>query len=49
LTADEAKEEGLVPPKTATMMPAYAMIGLGSLLLGLFLLRQRASQRRRRY
>lgn len=49
LTADEAKEEGLVPPKTATMMPAYAMIGLGSLLLGLFLLRQRTSQRRRRY
>ncbi|HTL96921.1 MAG TPA: hypothetical protein VL157_15355 [Gemmatimonadaceae bacterium] len=49
LTADEAREEGLVPPKTATMMPAYAMIGLGSLLLGLFLLRQRAGQRRRRY
>lgn len=49
LTADEATQEGLVPPKTATMMPAYAMIGLGSLLLGLFLLRQRAGQRRRRY
>lgn len=49
LTADEAREEGLVPPKTATMMPAYAMIGLGSLLLGLFLLRQRAGHRRRRY
>ncbi len=49
LTSDEAMQEGLVPPKTATMMPAYAMIGLGSLLLGLFLLRQRASQRRRRY
>ncbi|HEX6806733.1 MAG TPA: hypothetical protein VF118_02030 [Gemmatimonadaceae bacterium] len=49
LTADEAKEEGLVPPKTATMMPAYAMIGLGSLLFGLFLLRQRAGHRRRRY
>jgi len=49
LTADEAAQEGLVPPKTATMMPAYALIGLGSLLLGLFLLRQRASQRRRRY
>jgi len=49
LTADEAKEEGLVPPKTATMMPAYAMIGVGSLLLGLFLLRQRTGHRRRRY
>lgn len=49
LTADEAMQEGLVPPKTATMMPAYAMIGLGSLLLGLFLLRQRTSRRRRRY
>lgn len=49
LTADEAMQEGLVPPKTATMMPAYAMIGLGSLLLGLFLLRQRTSGRRRRY
>lgn len=49
LTADEAMQEGLVPPKTATMMPAYAMIGLGSLLLGLFMLRQRTSRRRRRY
>lgn len=49
LTADEAREEGLVPPKTATMMPAYAMMGLGSVLLGLFLLRQRSGHRRRRY
>ncbi|HSC32248.1 MAG TPA: LPXTG cell wall anchor domain-containing protein [Gemmatimonadaceae bacterium] len=49
LTADEAMQEGLVPPKTATMMPAYALIGLGSLLLGLFLVRQRTSHRRRRY
>jgi hypothetical protein len=49
LSSDEAVQEGLVPPKTATMMPAYARIGLGSLLLGLFLLRQRSSQRRRRY
>ena len=49
LSSDEAVQEGLVPPKTATMMPAYAMIGLGSLLLGLFLLRQRSGHRRRRY
>lgn len=47
LSADEAKQEGLVPPKTATLMPAFAMIGLGSLLLGLFLVRQRSSRRRR--
>lgn|SRR5574340_1178402 len=37
----EAREEGLVPPKTATIVPALAMIGVGSLLLGLFLLRER--------
>ncbi|HEY7878064.1 MAG TPA: hypothetical protein VIC55_07555 [Gemmatimonadaceae bacterium] len=48
LSANEAQQEGLVPPKTATMMPAYAMIGLGSMLLGLFLVRQRAGRRRRR-
>ena len=47
LSANEAKQEGLIPPKTATMMPAYAMIGLGSLLLGLFLLRERGRRKRR--
>lgn len=47
LSANEARNEGLIPPKTATMMPAYALIGAGSLLLGLFLLRQRSDRRRR--
>jgi hypothetical protein len=49
LSSREAQREGLVPPKTATIFPALAMIGLGSLLLGLFLLRERARSRRHRW
>jgi len=46
MSAAEAQREGLVPPKTATLMPAFAMIGVGALLLGLFLLRERSGHRR---
>lgn len=46
LSSSDARREGLVPPKTATLYPALAMIGAGSLLLGLFLLRERSGRRR---
>ncbi|HEX6535334.1 MAG TPA: hypothetical protein VF041_12125 [Gemmatimonadaceae bacterium] len=46
LSARDAKREGWVPPKTATYYPALAMIGVGSLILGLFLLRERSGRRR---
>lgn len=48
LSARDAKREGWVPPKTATYYPALAMIGVGSLILGLFLLRERSGRRRAR-
>jgi hypothetical protein len=46
LSSNEARREGLIPPKTATLYPALAMIGVGSLLLGLFMLRERSGRRR---
>lgn len=42
MSASEARQAGLIPPKTASLLPAFAMIGAGSLLLGLLLLRERA-------
>jgi len=41
MSAKEARQEGLVPPRTATIFPALGMIGAGCLLLGLFLMRER--------
>lgn len=46
LTRDQAQQEGLVPPRTASLLPAFAMIGAGALLVGLFLLRERRGRRR---
>lgn len=46
LTRDQARRDGLIPPKTASLLPAFAMIGVGALLLGLFLLRERRGRRR---
>lgn len=46
LTPRDARREGLVPPRTATFLPAIAMIGVGALLLGLFLVRERAGRGR---
>ena len=40
-TSSEAVTEGLVAPKTATFLPALAMIAVGVLLLGIFFLRVR--------
>lgn len=46
LTREQAEHDGLIPPKTASFLPAFAMIGVGALLLGLFLLRERRGRRR---
>ena len=48
LSRGEAQREGLVPPRTASLLPAFTMIGAGALLLGLFLLRERKGRRRSR-
>lgn len=52
MSARDAREEGLVPAKTASLLPAIAMMGAGALILGLLMLRQksrggRAARRRR--
>lgn len=41
ITAGEAADAGLVAPKTATILPALGMIGVGAMLLGIFFLRVR--------
>lgn len=42
MSAHDAREEGLVPAKTASLLPAIAMMGAGALILGLLLLRQKS-------
>ena len=42
MSAGEAQEEGLIPAKTASLLPAFAMMGTGALLLGLLLLREKS-------
>ena len=46
MSARDAREEGLVPAKTASLLPALAMMGAGALLLGLLLLREKSRGRR---
>ncbi len=46
MSARDAREEGLIPAKTASLLPAIAMMGAGALLLGLLLLRERTRGRR---
>jgi hypothetical protein len=48
ITADQAEADGMIAPKTATYLPALAMIGLGSMLLGIFFLRIRHPRLRSR-
>jgi hypothetical protein len=48
LTADEAAAEGMIAPKTATLLPALAMIGVGAMLMGIFFLRVRRPRLRSR-
>jgi hypothetical protein len=46
ITPMEAEAEGMIAPRTATMLPALAMIGVGALLTGIFFLRVRGAYRR---
>jgi hypothetical protein len=46
MSARDAREEGLVPAKTASLLPALAMMGTGALLLGLLLMREKSRGRR---
>jgi hypothetical protein len=48
LTTDEAVAEGMIAPKTATILPALAMIGIGAMLMGIFFLRVRRPRLRSR-
>lgn len=53
MSAREAQQEGLIPAKTASLLPALAMMGAGALLMGLLLMRERSrggrgARRRRR-
>ncbi len=45
MSAHDAREEGLIPAKTASLLPALAMMGTGALLLGLLLLREKSRGR----
>jgi hypothetical protein len=48
ITADQAEADGMIAPKTATYLPALAMIGIGSMLMGVFFLRIRRPRLRSR-
>jgi len=41
ITSGEAAADGLIAPKTATILPALGMIGVGAMLLGIFFVRVR--------
>ena len=48
ITTAEAEAEGMIAPKTATILPALGMIGIGAMLLGIFFLRVRRPRLRSR-
>jgi hypothetical protein len=48
ITADQAEADGMIAPKTATILPALAMIGIGAMLMGIFFLRVRHPRLRSR-
>ena len=48
ITTAEAEAEGMIAPKTATILPALGMIGVGAMLLGIFFLRVRRPRLRSR-
>jgi len=48
ITADQAAADGMIAPKTATLLPALAMIGVGLMLIGIFFLRIRRPRLRSR-
>ena len=48
ITTAEAEAEGMIAPKTATILPALGMIGVGAMLLGIFFIRVRRPRLRTR-
>lgn len=48
ITADEAAADGMIAPRTATLLPALTMIGIGTLIAGIFFLRVRRPMLRSR-
>lgn len=48
ITPSEAAADGLIAPKTATILPALAMLGIGAMLMGIFFLRVRRPRLRSR-
>jgi hypothetical protein len=48
ITPGEAAADGLIAPKTATLLPALAMLGVGAMLMGIFFLRVRHPRLRSR-
>jgi hypothetical protein len=48
ITADQAAADGMIAPKTATLLPALAMTGIGLMLMGIFFLRIRRPRLRSR-
>ena len=48
ITPGEAAADGMIAPKTATMLPSLAMIGVGAMLMGIFFLRVRRPRLRSR-
>ena len=48
ITEDQAVADGMIAPKTATFLPALAMIGIGLILMGIFFLRVRRPRLRSR-
>lgn len=48
ITPREAAADGMLAPKTATILPSLAMIGVGAMLMGIFFLRVRRPRLRAR-
>jgi len=39
MTSTQAEAEGMIAPRTATLLPALAMLGIGAVLIGIFFVR----------
>jgi hypothetical protein len=48
ITPGEAAADGMIAPKTATILPALTMIGIGAMLMGIFFIRVRRPRLRSR-
>jgi hypothetical protein len=48
ITPAEAEADGMIAPRTATILPALTMLGIGAMLLGIFFIRVRRPRLRSR-